>query len=313
VATICTALQALFVAEAIPNLTTADSVTQIDWLADNSGELFDMKTRTGGLDIIDDTTDPGISTDLAAIEAADSDWYGLLLDSNSKAEIAAAAVWAEAGIKMFGSNTADSEVLAATAGNIMETLNAAAYARTYCIYSADLLSFAAAGWMAGNIWDDPGARTWKFKTINGVTYDRLSSTARANIVAVKGNWYSRIAGRNVTQEGWTVDGEFIDIQLTIDALQARIQEAVAVLLFNQPKVPYTDDGVNIVVSAILGVLQAFQGTGALDPLTAVTVTAPKVADVDPLDRAARLLPDIDFTGRLAGAIHKVEIRGKLTI
>jgi hypothetical protein len=42
------------------------------------------------------------------------------------------------------------------------------------------------------------------------------------------------------------------------------------------------------------------------------VTAPKVADIDPADRAARLLPDVQFSATLASAIHAVEITGSLT-
>jgi hypothetical protein len=39
------------------------------------------------------------------------------------------------------------------------------------------------------------------------------------------------------------------------------------------------------------------------------VTVPDVADTDPTDRANRLLRDVRFTARLAGAIHKVIVRG----
>jgi len=314
VATICTALtNEINVVLAIPDLTATDNTTDVGVAADNAGELFDYKSFGGGLTWNDLTADPGIATDLAAIEAADDDWYGLNVDSNSKAEILAAAAWVETRIKVFGCNTADQEVLDGTALNVMEQLNSNAYARTYCIWSGSVLSFAGAAWMAGNILDDPGARTWKFKTLVGVVADQLTTTQRNTIIGYKGNWYASIAGAGRAQEGWMADGEWIDIQLTVDALRARIQEDVAERFFSQPKIPFTDNGANTLAATVLGALQAFQGTGALDPLTTPTVTVPKVADVSTADKTARLFPDVDFTARLAGAIHKTEIRGKLQI
>ena len=54
-----------------------------------------------------------------------------------------------------------------------------------------------------------------------------------------------------------------------------------------------------------------QGILAADP--APTVTVPKVADVSAADKTARLLPDMKFTGTLAGAIHKVTITGVVSV
>jgi len=40
-----------------------------------------------------------------------------------------------------------------------------------------------------------------------------------------------------------------------------------------------------------------------------SITVPAVADVDPNDKANRLLPDVEFEATLAGAVHKVKIHG----
>ncbi len=318
VATIVTALQVLF--NAIADLTATDNVTDVGLAADNTGELFDFKTFRGGLTFNDLTADPGIAADLTAIEAEDDDWYGLVLDSNSNAEIAAAAPWVSSRIntKLAGFNTADIEAANATAGNIMETLNLAAYQNMYTIWSGSVLSFAALGWMADNIWADPGSRTWKFKTIAGVVPDTssiLSTTQRQNILDQKGNYYFLNAGAGRAVEGWLADGEFIDIQLTVDALKAGIQEDVAAQFFSQPKIPYTDKGANQLASIVLGKLQEFRGFDppALDPVVTPTITVPKVADQSVANRTARFFDDLDFTANLAGAIHRTRIRGKLLV
>jgi hypothetical protein len=46
---------------------------------------------------------------------------------------------------------------------------------------------------------------------------------------------------------------------------------------------------------------------------APTVDAPLVADINPNTRASRTLPDIVWTAVLAGAVHKVEIRGTVSV
>ena len=48
-----------------------------------------------------------------------------------------------------------------------------------------------------------------------------------------------------------------------------------------------------------------------DPAPLVTV--PKAADVPPTDKANRILRDVKFTATLAGAIHAVVIRGKVSV
>lgn len=312
--TIATALQPLF--DAITDLTCTDNTGSITCAADNNGELFDIQpdalTRRA-MDMDDGTADPGIATDLAAIELEDGDWYGLALDSNSKLEIAAAAAWVEAQTKIMAANTADADVLDDTAGNIMETLEAAAYGRTFCIFSANVLSYAGAAWLGKQLPTDAGSSTWAYKTLAGVTRDDLTATEITNVESNNGNHYQELAGVNITFPGTMADGEFIDIQRTIDALTARIQEDIATILVNQPKLPYTDASVTTVKGAIRGALRSFQDDGALDAAVDPIITAPKVSEVSSADRANRLLPDVEFEAQLAGAIHKTTIAGRLIV
>jgi hypothetical protein len=132
-------------------------------------------------------------------------------------------------------------------------------------------------------------------------------------------YYIEMGGRNVMLDGVTASGEYIDIVIFVDWVTARITERVFALLANSPKLPYSDTSVNLVCGEILAVLQDGVNAGGLlagDPdndIPAPTATGPKVADVDPVDRAARRLPDIEFSARLAGAIHVVSISGKLSI
>ena len=74
------------------NWTPTDNTTDLDIDADNAGELFNVQVDAW-MDLKDNTTDPGIATDLAAIATYKDDWYCLALDSCSEAEANAAAAW----------------------------------------------------------------------------------------------------------------------------------------------------------------------------------------------------------------------------
>ncbi len=64
---------------------------------------------------------------------------------------------------------------------------------------------------------------------------------------------------------------------------------------------------------LIRVIGEFQGDQALDPETEPVITAPLVKDVSTIDRGNRLLPDVEFSARIAGAIHTFQIQGVLSI
>lgn len=312
VATISAALLTLI--DAIVGVTATGGVTEVTCTADAAGDLFDYQALTGGLDLQDTTADPGIATDLAAIRLEDGDWYGLALDSNSEAEIAASATWAETETVLFGANTADTGVKdSLVTTDVGSDLQLAAVARTFLLWSGSVLSYAAAAWLGKMLPTDPGTNTWAFKTLALVTVDSLNTDEVSALNGKGVNHYTRIAGVNITRPGNTSAGEFIDVTRYIDFLTARLQENIFALLVNLPKLPYTDSSVDLVRGEILAQLQRGVAAGALAGTPEPTVTAPAVADIASTDRAARLLPDVEFTAQLAGAIHQVTLTGTLTV
>ncbi len=310
VATIIDGIVIALAAAATVNVTPTDNATSLDITLDVAGVLYDLVVNRE-LSIQDTTTDPGIATDLAAIAVEDNDWYGLGLDSNSEAELVAAAAWVETNKKIMVGNTYDSDVLAGTAGNVMLVLEAAAYARTATIWSGSILSYAGFAWLGKMLPYTPGDATWKFKTLAGVTVDVLTDTQQTNIRNASGNWYVEVGGINMTQEGWSAAGEFMDVTQLIDYLTARIRENVFALFPNNAKLPYSDGSVSMIKGVIAATIQEREPKGILPNTT--TVTAPLVADVAVADRALRLLPDVEFQATIAGAIHATEISGVLSV
>lgn len=313
-AEICTGLAAAISADA--GITASGvSGTHIDCTSDNPLTIHTYEYIVGELEnfsILDVTAEQNIATDLNLIRAADSDWYGLVIDSPSSLEIADAAAWAETQRVIFVPQSADTDVLTSSTTDLFSDLQDLSYARTVPVYHHVQDQYAGAGWLALMLTYQPGQATWNFKTVAGVSVSTLTATQVSNLKAKSANFYTTVGGRNIMQDGVSSAAEFADITVFVDWLRARITERIFALLVNLAKLPYTDASVDLVKSEIYA--QCKQGVdrgGLVDG--SVVVDAPLVSEISAVDRAARTLPDVTFSARLAGAIHSIEIRGNLTV
>lgn len=310
---VATALAALIDALATVSATSAVAVITITAAA---GVIFDVSGwYECGMLLKDDTVDPGITADLAACQAADSDWYGLGVDSMGELEGAAAALWVEANKKIFPLETADSECLdPADTDCILSTLKTSAYARTGGFVStAALMHYTGVALLGKMLPTDPGEATWKFKTLAGVAASKMTEGEKAAVAAKKGNTYTDVAGANIVEEGWTASGEFFDTTWFIDWLESEIKVRVFAQLANAAKIPYTDAGVLTIVSTVKGTLADGIAAGGLAADPAPVVNAPAVSTIDASIRATRHYPDMTFEATLAGAIHKLTVKGVLSV
>lgn len=264
------------------------------------------------------TTNPGVATDLDAIEAENPNWYALITLYNSSAIVTAAAAWAESKIKLYCAQVIDSEaatVAESIATDVADLLKTSAYARTFDIYHPDCGQFNDASWLGNVLPYAPGSETWRGKTLAGVAAldltapFKLTETWRTNLKAKNCNYYYTLAGRNITAEGEVASGEWIDTIRGRDWLQIRLQEEVALAVMNAPKVPYTDQGINLLDNVIRAQLQRAVDVGFL---ASYTVSVPTAASQAPVDRAARILRNYTFTAPIQGAIHLMYITGTLT-
>lgn len=313
IATVCAGIKAAFDALGLAVTTAvADGNTSVQCTANVAGQAFVYAARNKDLELLNTTALPAnLTADIDNAKTLDDDWYALLLDSNSKAELAVVQPYTEALLKIFFGETGDTEDgKVGVAGTILKVAKAASLNRTSIWFDgAAVPSFLGAGVAGKGLPYDPGSYSYKAKTINGVTVDALSSTAAGELKVQNGNTYTTTSNLNLTAEGVMASGEFIDIQIGLDALSARIKEAILGVFASNIKIPYTDPGVGLFVAAVYGVLQNFVGTNflAADPKPLVTV--PKVKDVDPAQRAARRFPSLSFSANFAGAIHFVGVTG----
>ena len=124
--------------------------------------------------------------------------------------------------------------------------------------------------------------------------------------------YATVSGVDVTEEGKVASGEFIDIIIGIDWIQANLQATVFGALVSQGKLPYDDSGIQAVKSLVNGVLVQAAAMGILQA-DSIVVTVPKYADIPVADRNSRNLPDVKFTALLQGAVQTVQIRGTVSV
>lgn len=259
-----------------------------------------------------------MTNDLAAIKNESNDWYGLVLTSRTKQDALDAAAWVESNKKFAGFASADTDIVdttdAADTTTLPAQLKAAAYVRSYAFYHSDAANSWPESALFGNILPrDPGSYTAMFKTLTGITVDNLSDTQSKNSLDKNCMIYTEVGNVNITQEGKTAEGEFIDVIIFIDWLEAEIVANVYGDLVNQPKVPFTDSGAGAVEGDVRTALDLGIERGGIATDPPYTTSVPKVANVSSTDKANRLLPDVEFNATLAGAIHATDIDGTVTL
>ncbi len=316
VAEICAAFVSAVNGDTGITVTASGGVTELVLTGDVAGEVFycrawDQAANGHNWKRTCTNADPGIATDLAAINGADADWYGLIVTNPARACQSAAAVWAETNRKLLGITSGDTDVRDTIAPNIAKDVKDAAQAHTYVLYSDRPQEFGAAGIMGQSFPLDPGSRTWAHKTVANVSSVELSATHVGNIEALNANWYRNVAGANIFFPSKTGSGEYIDITHGIDWLKARVQEELFLLLLNNEKIPFTDQGAIAIEAAIRGPLQVAANNNFIKPDFVITV--PRPSALTAADKAARTWTGITFSAVLTGATHKMTIKGTLTL
>jgi hypothetical protein len=257
----------------------------------------------------------GIAEDLDEIQEEDNSWYGLIYCERTQDFVEDCAAWVEANYKLFITCSSDADILDDTVTtDIASVLSLANYMRTAVIYNAKPDDYADAAWMGNVFVYESGEATWKFKTLTGITKDDPTSSELANAEEKNCNMYVSTATNSMTEQGVVANGAFIDDVQCYDWLMVSIQESCFAPLIAKPKVPFTDAGIGIIVTALEKVLKNAE-TSTIPKITndpKYTITYPKASEVSAADRAARTLTGISFTATTSGGIHAIQINGTLS-
>ncbi|PZQ49754.1 MAG: hypothetical protein DI556_09795 [Rhodovulum sulfidophilum] len=260
--------------------------------------------------------DESYSDALSAAQAVDEDWYCVAIESRVDTDILGVAAWVESRYKIFIAATNDPNILNPTnATDAASVLLAGSYSRTAMIYSATAVGqWPDVAWAGSMLPNDPGSVTWAFKRVRGVTGQVFTASQITALEAKRVSRVEIIQGLASSVGGYTSEqGAFIDIIRGLDWLRQTMAEDIFILLANTPKVPYTNQGVAQVETVIRARLQVAINRNVLVDDENLSISTPDVADTDPNDRANRVLRDVSFTARLAGAVHRVMVRGTVSV
>jgi hypothetical protein len=297
---------------------TADNSTMTGLIF---GVTYTVDTKTRGVN--DVTPDPGIATDLGAIQTYDSDWFGLCIDSNSQTEIEATASWAQTNKKLFVCQTQDNDVanepVSSDATSVAAILKLNSYTGTMLFYHRDNLDMVSGAMLGKALPTTPGSINWAYQQLAGVLAQDLTDTQlnilQASVGAPTGgkdvNTVTQLNSISVTRYGTSMQGEFLDIYRYALYLEARLGEDVFTALVNNEKIPMSDAGIQAIRGVILARLQEGVTIGALLDDPEPTVTVPRASEISAGDRLARLLDNVTFRAQLAQAINFVSIAGQL--
>lgn len=264
----------------------------------------------------------GIQDDINALIVLNNLWYCLILCSNTDADILQASALIETLTKIFGAVSNDAAIATSSSTDLLSVLQGKAYKRTFLTYSPGSFNLGIeAGWIGSQLPLTPGSNNWAYKSIAGISPDTISDTARSIIIGVpeagvlgkNGNIYSVVGGVPITQMGIMVGGQYIDITIGLDWLKSQIQTNVFAALTQAAKIPYTDIGTSVLISAVKSAIDQGAANGLIDDKSPITVTAPPVLSVPANQRANRIAPTISFTCRLQGAFNAVIVNGTVTV
>lgn len=308
--TVATAIASLITGASISSITSAVAVGAVITVTSVANTLTDFvfdpsRTKMS----VHDTTSDGtnLTTDLNAIQAADGDFYALAIDTTSLSGIEAAAAWQESrGFGSFYPNSSDSVIATATTtSNVAYDLKTSAYERTFLTFSgAQLCSFSGAARACRALPQNPGSYTEEFKTLSGVTPDKISDSEQGHIWGYNCATYQTLANTNLTANTQGSLGKFPDLVRFLDWYSNTTSVGLLTLLANSQKVPYTDSGVALAEGVVRGVTNTGIAWGGIAATPTPVVTAPLVASQLSSNKLSRIFAGLSASWVYASAIHK---------
>lgn len=263
-----------------------------------------------------DSNDATIDAALNAIANENNDWYGIVVDQSLVSSFADVASWVETAKKFaifwITDVNAYDPSKSTDLASVLKLANRNRSAVVWHATPAGGADYIDAAWMGEGFPYEPGTSTWAYKTLNGVTPDTLLASQETALKNKNCNYYMTVGGVSITQEGKVASGEYIDIIIGTDWIEARLREAVYSALVNNRKIPYDDTGIAMIEGLVKGVLNEASSKGILQA-DSIAVTVPKYADIPQADKLARKLPDVKFSALYQGAIHSVTINGTISV
>lgn len=267
-----------------------------------------------------------IATQLANIRLQQDSWYFLLTPYLGEAFVAATAAYLlSLGKKCLvvtdPSSGAVLDAVGLPATDLGFDLKGLSNSRAAVFYHHAPVQMGAAAVAGSRAGRTPGTYTFAFADLLGITASKLNDTHRTNLKAKNINWYEGYGSLSdgsdaiaKLMQGKVASGMWMDERVYRDSLEARLQVAAFALLAAAGsaggKVRGDDKGILSMYGALREVFEDDVRSGAL---TSYTLTPPLQKNRTAQDKADRICGDFQFTAVYSSAIHKVTIRGAVTV
>lgn len=194
------------------------------------------------------------------------------------------------------------------------SLSGKQYNRTIIfVNSTDIANAALVGEMAGRT---VGSYTYKNKTLKGVTAEVYTEAELEALHTAGAFAYVTKAGDDVTTEGISQSGVYIDETENMDYVIQNIEYRVQKVFNNTPKISYDNRGIALIESATDTALREAAVNGIIaqndDGTYDYTVAFGARSATTEADRASRVYNYGTFQFALANAIHYATISGTVT-
>ena len=190
--------------------------------------------------------------------------------------------------------------------------------RTVC-FKHGKNAYAAAALVGAIAQKDPGTYTCKNQILKELEPEALDDTQIKTAHDAGCLCFVTKAGDNVTTEGKTLGGEYIDIIDSKDYVIYRIQYGSQKVFNQNDKVAYTDSGITQLENVCVTVMKECYGDGNLIIDTddsgkpAYSVNYGRRSETSAADRQARRYTLGRFSFSLLGAIHTAKVKGSIIV
>lgn len=257
---------------------------------------------------------------MSAIKTANNNWYGFADTAHDATNIPLFAAWAEANEKLFGSMLLESQTSGTGAGNVANVLMTGNYFRTPW-WLGTAASYPEVAMMSKKFTINPGGETWANTQLSAVPSPAITETLFNTVKGYNGNTYEPFRNFSISQIGKVAGGEWIDVIRFRDWLCEEVRVNVVQKMIDA-RIPYIDEGILIIEQGMREALDLGVTRGGIAPpqaaedgrsmIPSYSIIKPLRSSIPPNTVANRVLQDMKFKARLAGAIHAVEISGELT-
>lgn len=291
--------------------TECSSLDDVEKLFQNTTEVY----KAANLIFMQKTPPEKIavcgSTDTAldAIKAIkDKDWRQLIvvgLDSDTETTVKAISDYIETTDKLYFTSASTKEAMPEITGMDRTVI---------FVCGGNSPEAALVGATASK---SAGSFTYKNQILKGISPMDLSDADIEAIHTAGGITFVTKAGDNVTSEGKTVSGEYIDIIDSKDYIIKNITYRTQKALNAADKIPYDDTGIARLENICVDVLQDAYNNGMIavdaDGAPDYSVDYAPRSETAAGDRAERNYKLGKFSFALAGAIHTATINGEIEV